>query len=321
MQSHTRAAETGKKQQSFLFSFIHSIKSYARYYDLTLMFLPVVAYFLLFKYGPMYGLVLAFKDFKIKAGIWGSPWVGLVHFTNLFEALTFVRAVRNTIVISLLKLICGFPMPIILALMLNEVRGARFKKIVQTISYLPHFLSWVVLAGLFTQLLSPSNGAINYIIKSYGGDPIYFLADNSWFRFTLIITEIWKGVGWGSILYIATIAGINPEIYEAAECDGAGRFARMLYITLPELSSTITILLILRLGDILDGGFDQVFNLYNAAVYETGDIIDTYVYRRGLGQMQYSQATAVGLFKNLIGFGLVALTNAATKRMAGLGIW
>ncbi|MGI5899962.1 MAG: ABC transporter permease subunit [Christensenellales bacterium] len=210
------------------------MKGYVRYYDLTLMFLPVIAYFLLFKYGPMYGLVLAFKDFKIKAGILGSPWVGLINFANLFEAATFVRAVKNTVIISLLKLACGFPMPIILALMLNELRGVRFKKVVQTISYLPHFLSWVVLSGLFTQFLSPGNGAINYIIRSFGGDPIYFLADNAWFSFTLIITEIWKGAGWGSILYIATIAGINPEIYEAAECDGSGHFARMWYITLPE---------------------------------------------------------------------------------------
>lgn len=302
-------------------SFARSMKGYLRYYDLTLMFIPVIAYFLIFKYGPMYGIILAFKDFKLKAGILGSPWVGLQNFVDLFATETFLRAVKNTVWLSFLKLICGFPMPIVLALLLNEVRNLRFKKIVQTISYLPHFLSWVVLAGLFMQLLSPSNGAVNYLIEMFGGKSIYFLADNSWFRTTLIITDVWKGVGWGSILYIATISGINPEIYEAAECDGAGRFARMAYITLPELYPTIAILLILNLGSILDGGFDQVFNLYNAAVYETGDIIDTYVYRRGLGQMQYSQATAVGLFKNVIGFGLVVLTNLASKRISGQGVW
>ncbi len=286
------------------------------------MFLPVVAYFFIFRYIPMYGITLAFKKFTLSLGIMGSPWVGLANFESLLRTTTFFRAVRNTVVISLLKLVCGFPMPIILAILLNEVRNLRFKKAVQTISYLPHFLSWVVLAGLFGQLLSPNNGAVNYILKQlFGIQPIYFLADNRWYRTTLIITDIWKEVGWGSIIYLATISSINSEIYEAAECDGADRFQRIWYITLPELLSTITILLILNVGRIMDAGFDQIFNTYNNVVMETGDIIDTYVYRRGLGSLEYSLATAVGLFKNVIGFVLVLATNLITKSINSYGLW
>ena len=242
-------------------------------------------------------------------------------FEELFATHTFVRAFRNTVIISLLRWVFGFPMPIILALMLNELKNLRFKKTMQTISYLPHFLSWIILTGLFTQLLSPTNGPINYIISLLGGKPIYFLADNAWFRSTMVITGIWKEIGWGSIVYLATIAGIDTELYEAAECDGATRWQKMFRITLPLMKPTIVILLIMNCGSILEAGFDQIFNFYNSAVYETGDIIDTYVYRRGIGDMEYSISTAVGLFKNVIGFILVTGTNFIAKRLGEGGIW
>ena len=302
---------------------LHSFAGYRKYSALTLMFIPVVAYFIIFKYIPMGGIAIAFENYKIKEGIFGSAWCGLDNFNKAFAMATFRRSVWNTLTISGLKLLFGFPMPIILALMLNEVTHVRFKKTVQTISYLPHFLSWVVLAGMFQQLLSPNNGAVNAVLRDVFGvkDSIYFLGNNKYFRGTLIVTDIWKNVGWSSILYLATISGIDPELYEAATVDGASRWQCTRYITIPSLVSTIVIMLILSIGSIMDAGFDQVFNLYNSAVYQTGDIIDTYVYRYGLGDMKYALATAVGLFKNVIAFVLVVGTNLITRRISGEGIW
>ena len=311
----------GSARRPERFGWLKTFSGYRKNYVLTLMFIPVIAYYFLFKYAPMYGIVLAFKDYSIRKGILGSPWVGFTVFEELFATHTFVRAFRNTVIISLLRWIFGFPMPIILALMLNELKNLRFKKTMQTISYLPHFLSWIILTGLFTQLLSPTNGPINYIISLLGGKPIYFLADNAWFRSTMVVTGIWKEIGWGSIVYLATIAGIDTELYEAAECDGATRWQKMFRITLPLMKPTIVILLIMNCGSILEAGFDQIFNFYNSAVYETGDIIDTYVYRRGIGDMEYSISTAVGLFKNVIGFILVTGTNFIAKRLGEGGIW
>ena len=302
---------------------LRGFAGYRKHLALTLMFLPVVVYFIIFKYVPMGGIVIAFKNYKISQGIFGSAWCGLDNFTKAFATPTFARSVRNTLTISGLKLLFGFPMPIILALMLNEVTHLRFKKTVQTVSYLPHFLSWVVLAGLFQQLLSPNNGAVNAVLRDVFGlqKSIYFLGDNHYFRGTLIVTDIWKNVGWSSILYLATISGIDPALYEAATVDGATRWQCTRYITVPSLVSTIVVMLILNVGSIMDAGFDQVFNLYNSAVYQTGDIIDTYVYRYGLGDMKYSLATAVGLFKNIIAFILVLGTNLIARRISGEGIW
>ena len=311
------------QQKSAFGRWLHGFTGYRKHLTLTLMFLPVFLYFFVFKYIPMGGIVLAFKNYKISLGIFGSDWCGLDNFTKAFATSTFRRSVWNTLSISGLKLLFGFPAPIILALMLNEVQHVRFKKTVQTISYLPHFLSWVVLAGMFQQLLSPNNGAVNAVLRDVFGvkDSIYFLGDNKYFRGTLIATDMWKNVGWASILYLATIAGIDPTLYEAATVDGATRWQCTRYITLPSLLSTIVIMLILNVGSIMDAGFDQVFNLYNSAVYKTGDIIDTYVYRYGLGDMKYSLATAVGLFKNVIAFVLVVGTNLIARRISGEGIW
>ncbi len=309
--------------QNAFMRWLYSFRGYKKHLALTLMFLPVVVYFIIFKYVPMAGIVIAFKNYKIKQGIFGSAWCGLDNFTKVFATATFTRSVRNTLIISSLKLLFGFPMPILLALMLNEVTHPRFKKTVQTISYLPHFLSWVVLAGMFQQLLSPNNGPVNVILRDVFGvkDAIYFLGDNRYFRGTLIVTDIWKNAGWSSILYLATISGIDPALYEAATVDGASRWQCTRYITIPSLVSTIVVMLILNVGSVMDAGFDQVLNLYNSAVYQTGDIIDTYVYRYGLGDMKYSQATAVGLFKNVIAFVLVVGTNLAARRISGEGIW
>ena len=312
-----------RKQETAFGRWLHGFAGYKKYGALTLMFLPVVIYFFIFKYIPMGGIVIAFKDFIVTKGIFGSDWVGLENFNKAFRLATFRRSIGNTLTISGLKLLFGFPAPIILALMLNEVTHLRFKKTVQTISYLPHFLSWVVLAGMFQQLLSPNNGPVNAVLRDVFGvkESIYFLGSNDYFRGTLVVTDLWKNVGWSSILYLATIAGIDPTLYEAATVDGATRWQCTRYITLPSLVSTIVIMLILSVGSIMDAGFDQVFNLYNSAVYKTGDIIDTYVYRYGLGEMKYSFATAVGLFKNVIAFILVVGTNLITRRISGEGIW
>ena len=311
------------RQGNAFMRWLRGFAGYKKHLALSLMFVPVIVYFVIFKYIPMGGIVIAFKNYKISKGIWGSAWCGLDNFTKAFATPTFARAVRNTLEISGLKLLFGFPAPIILALILNEVTHVRFKKTVQTITYLPHFLSWVVLAGMFQQLLSPNNGAVNALLRQFFGvqESIYFLGNNKYFRGTLIVTDIWKNVGWSSILYLATISGIDPALYEAATVDGASRWQCTRYITIPSLVSTIVIMLILSIGSIMDAGFDQVFNLYNSAVYQTGDIIDTYVYRYGLGDMKYSLATAVGLFKNVIAFVLVVGTNLITRKISGEGIW
>jgi len=296
-------------------------RRFIQYKDLFPLFILVIAYFIIFKYVPMYGVTLAFKKFNLRKGILASPWVGLKWFKQVFSTPSFWEVMRNTVTISLLRIAFGFPAPILLALLLNEVREGPFRKTVQTISYLPHFLSWIILAGLFTQLLSPSNGPINHIIKMFGGEPIYFLADNKWFRWVMVISDVWKGMGWGSIVYLATISGIDTELYEAAECDGATRAQKIFKITLPLMKPTIVILLIMNCGSLLNAGFDQIFNFYNNAVMETADIIDTYVYRTGIGEMKYSQSTAVGLFKNVIGFILVTGTNWVANRLGEGGIW
>ena len=294
---------------------------YWRYRELYLMLIPVIAYYVVFHYVPMYGAQIAFKDYKFNLGIIRSPWVGFEHFQYLFSLRSFKEIFRNTILISTYKLIFGFPAPIILAILLNELRIIPYKKAVQTISYLPHFLSWVILAAIFTQLLSPSTGALNILLTKLGFEPIFFLGDKSWFRSVLVFTSVWKGVGWGSIIYLASIAGINPEIYEAAIVDGAGRMRRIWHVTLPGLTPVITILLIFAIGRLTLDDFDQIFNLYNPSVYSVGDVISTYTYRKGLVDLQYSFAAAVGLFQNAISLVLIVIVNWVTKRFNEFGIW
>lgn len=264
----------------------------------------------------MYGIQMAFKDFAIRKGITGSPWVGMKHFEALMHSAVFSRTVINTLLISLYKLVFGFPSAIIFALMLNEVRLNKFKRVAQTVSYLPHFISWVIMGGIIGEILSPSHGVVNYIRNLMGLDSVYFLGEPAYFRSILVITGIWKEVGWSSIIYLAAIAGISTEMYEAAAIDGASRLRIMRSIIIPSILPVISIQFILQVGGILNAGFDQVFNLYNDLVMSTGDIIDTYVYRIGLqGSMKYSLSTAVGLFKNVIGLVLVVLTNSIVRHI------
>ena len=220
-----------------------------------------------------------------------------------------------------MKILFGFPAPILLAILLNELMSPRFKKTVQTISYLPHFLSWVILSGLFLQVLSPSGGLVNNLIVALGGKPVYFLGDTKYFVGTLVVTYIWKEVGWGSIIYLASVSSISPELYEAARVDGATRIQRIFAITLPSLFSVITIMFVMNIGNLINAGFDQIYNLYNPGVYKVADVLDTYVYRRGLIDMRYSFSVAAGLFKNLVAFALVVLANQVTRWLGGSAIW
>ena len=269
----------------------------------------------------MYGVIIAFKDYNFAKGIIGSSWIGFENFERMFHSESFVQVFTNTLLISLYKLITGFPAPIIFALLLNELWNRKFKKVVQTISYLPYFLSWVVLGGMFMQLLSPSSGPINAVLKSMGIQPIFFLADVKWFRSVLVVTSLWKGVGWGSIIYLAALTGIDPELYEAAIMDGAGKWKQVLHITIPSLIPVMTIMFIFAVGGVINDDFDQIFNLYNEAVYSVGDVISTYNYRVGLISNEYGYSTAVGLFKNIIAIVLLAAANYITKRFSEYGIW
>jgi putative aldouronate transport system permease protein len=295
---------------------------YKKHKYIFLMLLPGIIWYAIFHYGPMYGVQLAFKDFQIMSGINGSPWVGLKHFERMFTGSgDFLNVMRNTLLISAYNIIFGFPAPIILALLFNEVRISWFKRITQTISYLPHFLSWVVLSGLLVVILSPTTGIVNFMLNLIGVEPKYFLGDPSYFRFTLIVSNIWKEVGWGTIIYLAALAGIDPHLYEAAVMDGAGRWKQTVHITLPGIMSVIAIMFIFRVGHILDAGFDQILNMYNPAVYSVADILDTYVYRVGLTQLQYSFTTAVGLFKNVVGLVLLISANYLIKRSGQEGLF
>lgn len=302
-------------------AFVCDFKKYWKYRYLMVLFFPAIVYFIVFKYIPMGGLVLAFKNFQIKQGIWNSPWCGLENFKVLFASPAFWQSFRNTLIISSYKLIFGFPAPILFALLLNEIRQNKVKKIIQTISYLPHFLSWVVLGGIFMQFLSPSSGPFNLLLKSLGLNPIFFLGDPKVFRGTLVGTHIWQSIGWGSIVYIAALSGVDMSMYEAADLDGASRFQKMRYITLPSIAPVITIMLILAVGKIVTDDFDQIYNLYNAGVYSVSEVMGTYIYKRGIGGMQYEVATAMGLFQNGIAFIMVAATNQISKRINEYGLW
>lgn len=288
---------------------------------LLLLLLPGLLYYIIFKYAPMYGIMIAFKNYKFSLGIWKSPWVGFEVFREIFSSSIFWRVFRNTIIISSMKLFFGFPAPIIFALLLNEVKALKFKKCIQTVSYLPHFISWVVLSGLMIEILSPSSGPINFIINELTGKTIYFLGDSRYFRGTLVATSIWKGLGWGAIVYLAALADINPELYEAADIDGANRWQKSRYITLPSLKPIIVILFILSVGDIVGDDFDQIFNLYNPAVLSVGDVLSTYTYTKGMQQMEYSFSAAVGLFQNVLAFILLMIANAISKKFGEYGIW
>jgi len=297
-------------------------RSIRKFWPLYLMLLPGVAYYVVFRYFPMYGMIIAFKDFSIMDGIVGSGWANpwYKHFEAFYRSPYFSQLLTNTLLISLYKLVWGTIPPIVLALLLNECRVRWLKSIVQTLTYMPHFLSWVIIFGILMALFSQNGGLVNRWIVEHGGESIPFLTSTETFRSMLVGSDVWQNLGWGAIIYLAAIAGINPTLYEAARVDGASRLRMIWHITLPGIRNVIVLLLILKLGHLMDAGFDQIYILYNIQVYPVADILDTWVYRTGLQQLNFSLASAVGLFKSLIGMALVLVANQAAKRW-GEGIW
>ncbi len=295
-----------------------------KYWQIYLLLIPVVLWFVIFCYYPMYGVLVAFKDYYPKLGILGSPWAanhGWEHFIWLFKTNDFMRAFRNTIIISLLKLLICFPFPILLTLFLNEVGHVKLKKSVQTAIYLPYFISWVVISGIVYNIFAVNGGIINNIRLMMGLDRVSYLTQSKNFYFILILSDIWKNAGWGTVIYTAGISGIDPNYYEAAEIDGAGRFKKMWHITLPCLMPIIVTMFTLSVGNILNAGFDAVFNLYNASVYNVADILDTYAYRIGIAKGYVERGSALGLFKALINFILLLVSNKVVKLVTGQGLY
>jgi putative aldouronate transport system permease protein len=299
---------------------------FRRNYDLYLMSIPGLLFVIIYKFIPLYGLTLAFKDFNLFIGdniidsVIQSPWVGLKHFEKIFSDPSFLYVIWNTLIISLYKLVFLFPVPIVLAVLLNELRLRLFGRWIQTIVYMPHFLSWVIVFGLFYSLLG-SYGIINQFLGVLGVESIGFFTDPHIFRSLLVFTEGWKESGWNTILFLAAMTSIDPQLYEAATMDGANRFRRIWHITLPGIVSVIVLVFILRLGQILNAGFEQVLVMYNPAVYEVADIIQTYVYRIGLGKLDFSLSTALGLFESVVAFILIYSSNMASRKFLGKGIW
>lgn len=295
-------------------------KEILRYKYIYLIILPALVAFIVFKYLPIYGLTLAFKDYKPSLGIFGSPWIGLEHFRNMTVNNGFLTALKNTLVISFLKILFGFPFPILLTLLLHEIRSSKFPKIVQTIYTFPHFLSWVVIAGMAFNLFS-GDGAVNRILAAVGMGEQSMLLEPGSFRALLVISQIWKEAGWQMILYLAAVNGIDKSLYEAVRVDGANRFQQVIYITLPCIIPMMATNLILSCANIMDGGFDQIFNMYNASVFESADIIDTYVYRISFQQTpDYGFSTAVGMFKGVTNLILILSVNKIVKSLGQDGI-
>ncbi|MNJ44431.1 ABC transporter permease [Paenibacillus bouchesdurhonensis] len=305
-----------KKKDSGLIRFF-------KQWDLQLMVIPALALIFVFSYIPMYGIIIAFQDYKIGSSFSSSPWVGLKHFSYFFSSPEFGLVMRNTIIISFLKFLVGFPAPVILALMLNEVRKMTFKRVVQSVTYLPYFMSWVIVGGLVSSLLSVDSGAINMLLERLNliTQPINFLSLPEYFWGILVTTNVWKEIGFGSIVYLAAIAGVDPHTYEAASIDGASRFKQIYLITLPSIMPVVTIFMILAIGNLLSAGFEDILILAaNPAIRDVSDVIDTYVVRIGIENYRYSYATAVGLFKSVVSVGLLTLANLVARR-SGNSLW
>lgn len=294
---------------------------FLRDWQLYFMLLLPIAYYILFKYMPMYGTLIAFKKFSAKKGIWRSTWVGFKNFEKFLSDPYFYKLVRNTLLINLNNLLFAFTSSIIFALLLNEMKHKLYRKVVQTVSYLPHFISTVVVCGLVTNFTRTNGGIINDLIAMLGGERISFLNRAEYFRPIYVISEIWQHMGWDAIIYIAALLSIEPQLYEAASIEGANRFQKMLYVTLPGIAPTITIMLIMRIGHLMSLGYEKVLLLYSGATYETADIISTYVYRRGLLTADFSYGTAIDLFQTVISLILVTSTNWLGKKIGGAGLW
>ncbi|WP_370639140.1 ABC transporter permease [Cohnella sp. REN36] len=288
---------------------------------LLLLILPTMLYYVLFKYVPMFGLVISFKDYNLFKGIWASPWVGLKYYKMFFESPDFYVLIRNTFLLGFYKLLFGFAAPIILALLLNEVKNAFFKRFVQTVSYLPHFISNVVVASMVLLFLSPSSGVVNEFIQWLGFEPINFMMEAEMFRSIYVISDIWQNAGWETIIYLAALTAVDPQLYESAKIDGAGRFKQLLYVTLPGIAPAIVIVLILNVGSVMDIGFEKVFLLYNPSTFETADILSTYVYRTGLQRGNYSYGTAIDLFTSVINLAFIVTANWISRKTSETSLW
>lgn len=296
------------------------VKDFKRNKYLYLMLLPVIVYYVIFDYMPMYGAQIAFRDYVPARGIWGSEWIGLENFQDFFNGIYFWRLLRNTLAINVLDVMLGFPAPIILALLLNELTSERFKRIVQTITYMPHFISLVVVVGMVIDFMA-RDGLVNSITAWFGMQPIAFLQRPDLYWFIYVGSGIWQSVGWGSIIYLATITTIDPTLYEAAKVDGATRLKQIWYITLPGMMPTIVLLLILRIGQMMNVGYEKAILLYNPLTYDTADVISTYVYRQGILSADFSYSAAVGLFNSVINFALLIAANRISKRLNQGGLW
>ncbi len=297
------------------------VKDWLRNKYLYLMMLPVLIYYLVFHYGPMYGAVIAFQNFNPVKGIAGSPWVGLDNFREFFEGFYFGRLIRNTLVINLLDLAIGFPAPIILALLLNELHWNPFRRLVQTITYMPHFISVIVIVGMMVDFMARDGLFNNILMATFNLEPVAFLQEPKLFPITYVLSGVWQHVGWSSIIYLAAITTIDSTLYEAAMVDGAGRFQRIRHITLPGIMPTIVILLILRMGTMMTIGFEKILLMYNPLTYETADVISTYIYRKGILESNYSFSAAVGLFNSVINFTLLVLANGFSRRVTRSSLW
>lgn len=294
---------------------------YRNYRLLYLMLVPGLVSLIIFAYMPMYGVLISFQDFRLLKGIAGSEWVGLANFQRLFSRPAVWQAIRNSFVISLYSLMVSFPITIIFALLINEVRFKKMKRVFQTISYLPHFLSWVVMSSIVISVLSPSSGPINGVLKLLGMNPIYFVADPGWFRTVLVVSSVWKGIGWGSVIYLAAISNADAELYDAAYVDGAGRFRMMQHVTLPAMYPVITINLIMSVSGLMGGSFEQIYNLLTSQTLEVGEVISTYVYKLGIEKMDYGASTAIGLFNNLVSMTLLVIANTIARRFSDYALW
>ncbi|MET3847489.1 putative aldouronate transport system permease protein [Paenibacillus sp. OAE614] len=295
--------------------------AWLRNWQLYLLIAPVLGYFIVFHYIPMYGVQIAFKDYIASKGITGSPWVGLKHIERFFDSFYFARILWNTLGIGVYELIAGFPVPIVLALLLHEVRSSKFRRFVQTVTYAPHFLSTVVVVGMLMMFLSPVSGLVNAVIVWIGGQPVAFLTEPSWFKSIYVWSGVWQSMGWSSIIYLAALSGIDPQLHEAAKVDGAGRLKRMWHINLPGIAPTIVVLLILNIGSILGVGFEKVFLMQNSLNMEASDVIATNVYRSGILGAQYSYSAAVGLFNAVVNFVLLLTVNRFARKMGGSSLW
>lgn len=291
-----------------------------RHRAIYIMLIPVVAYYLIFCYWPMYGVVIAFKNYKPRIGIIQSPWLGLAHFQSFFSSMYFGRVLRNTLLISGYSLIFGFPIPIAFAILLNEVKSASYKKIIQTVTYLPHFITTVIICSLILQFTN-ADGFITKIVNRFTGETMSLIGNYRSFRTIYVLSGIWQGFGWGSIIYLAAMMGINPELYEAAHIDGANKFRQILHVTLPGISTTIVIMFVLACGGLMNVGWEKTFLLQSPLTFETSDVISTYVYRKGFEDMDYSYSAAVGFFNSIVNITLLTVANMMSRRLSETSLW